>query len=214
MSLWINRHTFYYIRYNTVGKTRGYNVCMVTIIAKAVHDSVLTSSAWTVIADFGAAVAAIAAAISAWLSWRAIRQQVMFERPFLVPGFTTITDGKSILSITNVGKRTATFVTLLVSTSGGYCDAQLVDPIRPNKTRKYTFSDLLVNLNDVPLAHVSVSCMDGIENIQLAWSLDGKVAFEDRPQAESLGIKETFKMLHPVSLEGKTRVEPIAVTEV
>jgi hypothetical protein len=57
--------------------------------------------------------------------------------------------------------------------------------------------------------------MDGIENIQLAWSLDGKVAFESRPQAKSLGIKETFEMLHPsISLKGKTSVEPIAVVEV
>ena len=152
------------------------------------------------------------AAVSAWASWQAIRQQARFERPLLVANFSTSADGaKSTISITNVGKRTATYVLVLVMTHDTYRWGQLPNVIQPNETVKSTSSDLHVNLGNVPLAKVAVSCIDSMEKMQLAWSMDGKVNFKPRPQSRWLdgpdGMKEIFESLYPgESLQEKTLV--------
>jgi len=180
-----------------------------TLLATTMQPHTSSQFNWTgVSSSIFAAIGAIGAAVSAGASWIAIRQLARFERPLLVANFSTSADGKtSTVSITNVGKRTATFVLVLVMTHDTYDWGQLLDVVKPNETVKRTYSNLRIKLDDVPLAKVAVSCIDTIENVQLAWSMDGRVNYKARRQPQSLDIKEIFEMLYPnESFKGKTKV--------
>jgi F0F1-type ATP synthase membrane subunit c/vacuolar-type H+-ATPase subunit K len=167
---------------------------------------------WTGVATIGAVVAAIAAAISAGASWKAVREQARLERPLLVAGFSASADGtSSTVSITNVGRRTATYVSILVATHDTYRWGQMQKVIQPNETIESTSSSLHINLDDTPLAKVVVSCVDSMDNVQVAWSMDGKVNFKARSRSQWLdgvdGMTNIFEMLYPnEKLRDKTLV--------
>src|SRR5258708_7730424 len=115
-----------------------------TLLATTIQPHTSSPFNWTgVSSSIFAAIEAIGAAVSAGASWIAIRQLARFERPLLVANFSTSADGKtSTVSITNVGKRTATFVLLLVMTHDTYDWGQLLDVVKPNETVKRTYSNL------------------------------------------------------------------------